>query len=133
MTNEPTAEMKTPRGRLAETVGCAPFSQQQLERGRELYTARCSECHGGSLRGGSHGAALTGRAFSMRWRNRAASLLHQEIRTTMPPGEEDTLGPRATSDILAFMLSESGGTPGDEALPTQVSDLHVRRLCVDSQ
>ena len=68
----------------------------------------------------------------MRWRNRATSLLHHEIRSTMPPGEEDTLSPGATSDLIAFLLESSGRPAGDDALPPEKGDLNARRLCTDA-
>jgi alcohol dehydrogenase (cytochrome c) len=121
-----------PRGdHLADSVPCASFSAGQAEAGRTIYDAQCAECHGATLRGGSHGAPLSGRFFRIAWRNRSTGPLHRTVRETMPPGRENTLGPRATSQLVAYLLQSAGLEASNTALPTDDEALDGLRTCVE--
>ena len=114
---------------LPESTACATFTTEQAERGRETYEAQCTECHGGALRGGNHGPSLTGRFFRLHWKDRAASALHATVRESMPPGREETLGPRATSEILGYVFQTAGIEASLEPLSSDVGELATLRIC----
>ncbi len=98
--------------KLHRSAPCASFDAAQVERGQQRYAQQCTTCHGATLRGGNHGTALMGPAFVRRWGDRPASGLAKTIRETMPPGGERTLTEDATTDLVAFILSQSGDVRG---------------------
>ena len=113
---------------LEASAPCAAFSAEQAGRGAALYAEQCAECHGPTLRGGAQGSALAGRSFTSYWQNRAASGLYRTIRETMPQGREGTIGPSASADLVAFVLSENGaGATGE--LAADVDTLDGQRTC----
>ena len=114
---------------LPRSAACVTFNAAQAERGESLYAESCAECHGTTLRGGTHGPALTGRYFASNWTNRAAGGLHHEIRTTMPSGREGTLSAAAVTDLIAYVLQYGGAKAGDDALSADVATLDQQRLC----
>ena len=113
---------------LETSEPCATFAADQAERGAALYQEHCTECHGPSMRGGAQGAALAGRSFTSYWQNRAASGLYRTIRETMPQGREGTIGPRASADLVAFILRENGAEPTGD-FGTDVEALDGQRTC----
>lgn len=120
------------RDPLPDTAPCVSFTASQAVRGRALYDERCAECHGPTLRGGNHGSPLAGRFFRIRWDDRRASALHATVRETMPPGREGSLGGRAASRLLAYLLQTAGMEPGDKALDSNVDALRQQRICLST-
>ncbi len=120
------------RARLPSSAACASFTAAQVERGRELYVQKCADCHGPTLRGGSHGLPLSGRIFRGRWSNRPTSAFFATLRETMPPGGKETLS-GATSDLVAFILSENGAQPIGDAMGEEPAALRQLRLCPASE
>ena len=121
------------RAPLPSSAACVSFTAAQVERGRELYVQECAQCHGTTLGGGSHGLPLSGRTFRGRWSNRPTSSFFATLRETMPPGGEETLGGRATSDLVAFILSENGVQPISDAMAEEPAALRQLRLCPASE
>ncbi len=119
------------RDPLPDTATCVSYAASQAARGRAIYEERCAECHGATLRGGNHGSPLSGRFFEMRWNDRRASALHATLRETMPPGAEGSLGSRATSRLLAYILQTAGMEPGDRALDAKIDALVELRICLE--
>jgi hypothetical protein len=50
------------------------------------------------------GPPLAGADFGANWNGKPVSELFDKIRTTMPQGEEGTLSPNQTADLLAFLF-----------------------------
>ena len=118
------------RDPLPSTAPCVSFTAAQAQRGRAIYNERCAECHGPTLRGGTHGSPLAGRFFRLRWDDRRASALHATVRATMPPGGEGSLGARRTSRLLAYIFQTAGIETSNEAVDSDVEALRELRICV---
>lgn len=71
------------------TVQDGVFSDAQATRGQALYAQRCAGCHGPKLEG-AQAPALTGEAFTSKFRMEPLSALFIQIRYAMPPPPSPT-------------------------------------------
>ena len=101
-----------------QTVQDGVFSDAQAARGQALYAQRCAGCHGPALTGAS-APALTGDAFTSKFRMEPLSALFIQIRYAMPPGAEDTarLTPEQAADLVAHILRINGFPAGKTDFP----------------
>src|SRR5688572_11868328 len=72
------------------------FSDAQAMRGQTLYTQRCAGCHGPKLEG-AQAPALTGEAFTAKFRMEPLSALFIQIRYAMPPRTPPRTPPQTPS------------------------------------
>jgi mono/diheme cytochrome c family protein len=93
----------------------APFSQDQVDAGRESFALNCADCHNKDLSGGN-GPPLVGKPFLSHWAGHAAQDLYQYIRTTMPVCSGGLLGDRNYLEITAYLLWANGADPGKDDL-----------------
>lgn len=98
---------------LAAAAGDSPAQQAltaaaQLDQGHESFEANCAICHDSSLRGGSHGTPLTGKAFTDKWGGKSSDELFAFIKAMMPPGAEGSLGDRDYVNLTAYVLASNG-------------------------
>jgi mono/diheme cytochrome c family protein len=98
-------------GAAAQTSVPGPFSQDQVDSGRENFTTNCAECHNKDLSGGS-APALAGKAFVSRWEQKTTADLYKLIQTTMPMCQGGLLGNSAYAEIVAYLLWANGAQPG---------------------
>lgn len=108
------------RGPLPEDP--AHYTTDQAERGEELYQQNCLICHGENLNDGEFGAPLKGTSFSIRWAGASMDSLLEQTRE-MPPGQANRFSGQQYADMIAFILQENDIPAGDEALPTESSEL----------
>lgn len=95
----------------------AHFTRHQVEAGKQVYSAHCSQCHGARLQGGA-GPALAGKKFesSLEYAKYSASGLYDFISTYMPKTSPGSLGQDMYLDVYAFILSKNGFVPGGAPL-----------------
>ena len=115
---------------MAAVAGAQPpeapprvFTAEQAERGRALYEEICIECHLSSLAGANEAPPLRGADFLDAWGSGAVADLADTIRVTMPPEDRNSLTPRQTWDLAAFVLQANGAAAGDEALTADSAGL----------
>lgn len=101
------------------------FSAVQAEQGKRDYAAYCASCHGPDLAGVHLSPGLVGDRFDMTWRGKPAEVLAFHLRRMPPPtaGKLVELSDKTYADILAYLLQVNGFTPGDVALPLEMSAL----------
>jgi S-disulfanyl-L-cysteine oxidoreductase SoxD len=87
------------------TVWDGVFTQKQAERGKELYTTHCSECHLGTLMGSETTPPLVGGDFMSNWTGYTLGDLFERIRKTMPMNNPGSVPRGAIPDIMAYILS----------------------------
>jgi mono/diheme cytochrome c family protein len=104
------------------------YTDEQAARGEALYLKRCAECHGADFVPDDFATGLTGAAFDWQWKGRTVYDLFETIRTTMPPAEEGTLGPRATADIVAYLLKANKFPAGVTELDTAPETMQKMRI-----
>jgi mono/diheme cytochrome c family protein len=89
----------------SRTVWDGVFTQKQADRGKELYTTHCSECHLGTLMGSDMTPPLVGGDFLSNWTASTLGDLFERIRKTMPMNKPGSVPRDAIPDILAYILS----------------------------
>jgi len=72
------------------------FTEQQANRGKQLFSNTCGSCHQPS--------SETGDAFDSKWKDHQLSDLFNYIGTQMPQNDPGSLDPYSTADLVAYML-----------------------------
>jgi S-disulfanyl-L-cysteine oxidoreductase SoxD len=72
------------------------YSEAQAQRGLEVFTKVCSECH--------EVEDLTNADFRANWNGTTLYELFDNIRTTMPDENPGTLTPQQYVDVTAYVL-----------------------------
>lgn len=110
----------TQHHRLAAQEGDDPsvwdgvYSARQALRGRKLYEASCSRCHGENL-SGANARPLAGESFIRDWGGLKLDGVLTRAKT-MPPGASGSLGDQAYLDIIAYVLEVNAFPHGESDL-----------------
>jgi mono/diheme cytochrome c family protein len=84
------------------SAGSAPYTQQQVAQGSQVYAAACAICHGANLQGTS-APPLTGPGFGRSHLD--ASQLRGVVTQSMPLTAPGSLKPDEYAAVMAFLLS----------------------------
>ena len=98
------------------------FTAEQATRGEQLYTSKCSACHGDNLLGVEMAPPLAGANFRKSWDSQPLLTLANRIRTTMPPFAPGTLSSNQVTDVLSYILKANEIHAGNVALSLPISD-----------
>ncbi|MFP6584025.1 MAG: PQQ-binding-like beta-propeller repeat protein [Candidatus Hydrogenedentota bacterium] len=101
------------------------FTKKQSADGRKAYREYCASCHGAKLEGLDIAPALNGSRFDQTWRGKAADILSFHVHR-MPPENVDApvnLDDETYANILAYILQMNDLEPGDDALPSDATQL----------
>ena len=82
--------------RAVRTTQSGIFTEQQANRGKQLFSNTCGSCHQPS--------SETGDAFDSKWKDHQLSDLFTYIGTQMPQNDPGSLDPYSTADLVAYML-----------------------------
>ena len=114
------AATRRPLGALiGKTVWDSVYTEEQAARGQKLYSAACSRCHGAALGGIDAAPALSGGSFVGNWDTQTLDVLHDRIRTTMPPDSPNPLDRQQVSDVVTHILRSNGFPAGRAELPAE--------------
>lgn len=80
------------------------YTDDQANRGKQLYSDACASCHGPELTGGEMAPPLVGGDFMSDWNGLTVGDLFERIRISMPQNAPGSLSGQQNADILAFML-----------------------------
>jgi mono/diheme cytochrome c family protein len=93
------------------------YSETQAERGKKLYEATCSRCHGEDL-SGANARPLAGESFIRDWGGlKLDGVLTRAM--TMPPGASGALGEAGYVDIIAYVLEVNEFPHGEAELTAE--------------
>jgi len=106
------------------TIWDGVFTDEQAERGMEVYEQECAACHLDDLMGDGIAPALVGSSFFFRWADLSVGDMYAAIRTTMPQGAPASLSPEGYAEISAFLLQKNDVPSGSEELPSDMDDLN---------
>ena len=95
------------------------YTEEQAQRGAEIFDRECAGCHGPAGAGGSMAPALVGAAFTANYDGQTVGDLFERNRTTMPVGKEGKLSAQQIADITAFVLQVNKFPTGATELATQ--------------
>ena len=79
-----------------------------MARGLDVYRDVCADCH--------YRSDFRGTQFQFEWRRRSVRDFYRIIVETMPEEKPGELDPQQYVDVVAFLLSLNGFTPGDAEL-----------------
>jgi len=102
----------------SKSTGTAPYTQQQVTQGGQVYAKQCAACHGANLQGIS-APALTGPGFGRSHLN--AAQLRTVVVQTMPLTAPATLQPDEYAAVMAYLLSYDcvqSSADGKQPFPT---------------
>ena len=115
------AILATAAVRPAAPQAASTFTAEQVERGHALYARNCQDCHGTTLDNGEFGGpAIKGFYFRQKWAPLGAGALYSFTKGLMPPDRPGQLTDQSYIDLMAFILSNNGYTPGDKELTADV-------------
>lgn len=98
-------------------AGAGLYTLPQAERGRRVFEAACSTCHGlGEFRG---------RMFQLTWMTRPIGHFFQHISTAMPQDRPGSLSPEAYASVVAYVLQLNGHPAGSRELSTDLRALEA--------
>lgn len=100
------------------------YTETQAKAGEEIYSKHCPVCHGTDLRGSEGGSALIGDRFINTWKDSTVFDLYSLTKNTMPKTNPNSLGDKAYTDLVAFILDKNQYTPGKKELSSKEKDLN---------
>jgi mono/diheme cytochrome c family protein len=80
------------------------YTDEQANRGKQLYSDACASCHGPELTGGEMAPPLVGGDFTADWNGLTVGDLFERIRISMPQNAPGSLSGAQNADVLAFVL-----------------------------
>ncbi len=108
----PRSEPQTPEAPAAaapeDPSGAATFTEAQADGGRDIFRARCTECH--------YSSEFSDSQFKFKWSRRTAGNLYELIQTSMPETDPGSLSPEETVALVSYILQMNGFEPGDTEL-----------------
>jgi ankyrin repeat protein len=107
----------------SKTIWDGVFTDQQAQRGQQVYQRACAACHLDSLQGDAVSPPLTGSGFLARFTGQSAHEMVQNLRASMPQNAPDSLGDRAYIDLVSYLLKANGSKTGALELPLDVAEL----------
>jgi mono/diheme cytochrome c family protein len=88
-----------------KSVWSGVYTSEQAARGRDVYNAKCAECHGDDLEGRERAPALAGGPFGQRWDGATLKKLFERMEEMPPDDPAARLTSKQYVDIVAFLLS----------------------------
>jgi mono/diheme cytochrome c family protein len=105
------------------------FTADQVARGEEIYSRRCTDCHGDTLDNGEFGGApLNGSYFKQHWGGGTVAGLLAFTKAKMPPDRPGSLTDQNYADLAAFLLDANGYAKGDKELPPDTPSQQMMTL-----
>jgi quinoprotein glucose dehydrogenase len=111
-----------PQAGASQTFREGAFTAAQATRGEQVYTAKCSACHGDNLAGIEMAPALAGANFRKSWDNLPLLTLANRIKTTMPPAAPNSLSSSQITDLVSYLLKANDVAAGKVSLSLPITD-----------
>ena len=111
----------TPQSAATTTLRDSVFTAEQASRGEQLYSTKCSACHGDNLLGMESAPPLAGANFRKSWESQPLLTLANRIKNTMPPTAPNSLAANQITDLLSYILKANDIAAGRVALSLPIS------------
>ena len=115
------AHAQTPADADDAKIWAGVYTAEQAQRGKGIYEAYCTRCHGlnllGGRQGGVGGPALKDANFWVSWERAPLSTLYSKIQRTMPLDSPASLRTDDYTDVVAYILAENTFPSGKTDLP----------------
>jgi mono/diheme cytochrome c family protein len=104
------------------SVWSGVYSAAQNERGEEVHSGACAQCHGPRLNGAGQpdmppSPAIARASFLRKWSGQTVAALFVYVCTKMPPDNPGTLNEQQCADAIAHMFAMSNIPAGNKELP----------------
>lgn len=110
----------------SSSPGAPDFTEEQVERGEQVYVNHCQQCHGDQLQG-ANAPALVGESFEASWLSgEELSELYEKISKQMPFRNPGSLSEEQYLDVTSFVLAQNGYEPTGTALSTENLDVELQ-------
>ncbi len=103
-------------GQAAQSSPGPEYTHEQAEVGVAVYLEACADCHLANLRGDFEAPELAGRSFRRAWGDVPIRELLENIRTTMPEDDPESLSDEEYTAVVAYIIRENGGALGGVSL-----------------
>ena len=117
---EAVGQTVTKKGPPARSTLSGVFTAAQANRGRNVYSSSCKNCHTAE----SH----TGATFAKWWAGKQLSDLYGFVTTNMPKNDPGSLAPEEYADVVAYLLRMNAMPPGKIELPPDPDELQKIRI-----
>jgi len=107
----------------AQTLTTPTYTAVQADRGKQVFMAQCTSCHGDNLDNGEFGPPLAGPSFKAHWGGHSLDEPYTFMSTQMPPDNAGELNPATYADLMAFILSNNDVPAGTTELPSDAQKL----------
>ena len=104
-----TAAPAMPAADQAPAIAAATFTDDQADRGRDLFRAQCTECH--------YSSEFSDSQFKFKWSRRSAGNLYNLIQSSMPETAPGSLTPEEAVSVVTYIMRMNGFEPGAAELP----------------
>lgn len=111
------APAEAPASAAPKTVLDGVFNQAQADRGKAVYAASCTICHGARLQGSPGGPGLAGTDFKADFMGATVGNIFDFAKSAMPPGRAGSLSDGKYVDVVAYILARNGYPTGEDELP----------------
>ena len=123
---------QTPADADEARIWTGVYTAEQAQRGKGIYEAYCTRCHGlnllGGRQGGVGGPALKDANFWVSWERAPLSTLYGKIERTMPLDSPASLRTDDYTDVVAYILAENAFPSGKADLPaTGLDGIRIAR------
>ena len=110
------------------SVWSGVYTKAPSERGEQLYSGACAQCHGLRLNGAGQpdqppSPAIARAALLRKWDGKPVAELFTYVREMMPTDAPGTLTAQQAIDSIAHMFAVSEIPAGDKELPTDAKAL----------
>jgi len=117
----------------AQTASTGPavnieLTAAQAAEGKTAYDRACRQCHGRDLDDGDFAPPLRGSVFLRKWSGKSVAELFTYTSTRMPSDAPGSLGTRAYTSIVAYILQSNNIAPGVHELPSTEGGLSAMRI-----
>jgi S-disulfanyl-L-cysteine oxidoreductase SoxD len=96
------------------------YTDEQAQRGREVYASSCRSCH--------TPASHTGETFNKWWRGKRLSDLFSFVATRMPKNDPGSLAVEDVADVVAYLMKLNAMPVGKEEMYPDADSLKKFRI-----
>ena len=121
-----TATKTTPASKAAAKGPAGPttltgvYTDEQAERGKDVYVVSCKSCHTADTH--------TGETFAKWWKGKQLSELFNFVATRMPKNDPGSLAIEDVADVTAYLLKMNKMPVGAGELPPDADSLKKFRI-----